>query len=371
MQSLLINIEELFMKKALLLIALLAVGTAYALDIVMDAQKDDFYNTLTGPDDGWVYIGIEAADPAMTMLPDDEYDLSANCWLAWDTDYLYCYAEVWDEIVQINNPTTYENDAIEFKMDPDPLMETTAGIAAIRLSALGEDLAEVPDGVDNLVKGGELDEAWEPVEGEDYARVETNLGYNLEFRLPFDKIVRSGKYVNNTVNGIMGLAINIMDNDNVGRDTVERWCAFMSDNVWNNPQYLGTITLLEENKIKMEPINSAGGTDDNTDPEWYIPTPVAVGEKIDAAPISFALVQNYPNPFNPATTISYSLSTPGHVLLTVYSMDGREIATLVDEPHAAGDFTVTFDAIQLSSGVYLYQLQTGDQKLTRKMTLLR
>lgn len=359
------------MKKALLLFVLLALGTTFALDITMDAQKDVYYTTLTGPDDGWVYIGIEAADPAMSMLPDDEYDLSANCWLAWDSTYLYCYSEVWDELVQVNNTTTYENDAIEFKMDPDPLMETTTGIAAIRLSALGEDLAEVPAGVDNLVAGNELDEAWAPVEGEDYARVETLLGYNLEFRLPFEKIVRSGKYVDNNVNGLMGLAINIMDNDNVGRDTVERWCAVMTDNVWSTPQNLGTITFLEGNKVKMEPINSAGGSDDNTDPEWYIPTPVAVGEKIDAAPACFALAQNYPNPFNPVTTITYSLASPEHALLTIYTLDGRQVATLVDETQSAGEHSISFDAAQLSSGVYLYQLQTPSQAFTRKMTLLR
>ncbi|MBN1466736.1 hypothetical protein JXA02_13350, partial [candidate division KSB1 bacterium] len=238
------------MKKALLLFVLFVLGTASALDIVMDAQKDAYYAGLTGPDDGWVYIGVEAADPAMTSLPDDEYDLSANCWLAWDSTYLYLYSEVWDETVQVNNSTTYNNDAIEFKIDPDPLMETTAGVAGIRLTALGEDLAEVEAGVDNLVTGPgggapEIDEAWEPVEGEDYARTETLLGYNLEFRLPFDKIVRSDKFVDNNVNGLMGLAINIMDNDSGTRDTVERWCAFMSDNVWNIPQYHGTITFLE------------------------------------------------------------------------------------------------------------------------------
>ncbi|MBN1479143.1 T9SS C-terminal target domain-containing protein [candidate division KSB1 bacterium] len=98
--------------------------------------------------------------------------------------------------------------------------------------------------------------------------------------------------------------------------------------------------------------------------------PTAVENRI-AKPNSFILAQNYPNPFNPLTTISYSLNKMGHVLLTVYSLDGREIATLIDESQVAGGHSITFDASQLSSGIYLYQLQTADQKLTRKMTLLR
>ncbi|MBN1466734.1 T9SS type A sorting domain-containing protein, partial [candidate division KSB1 bacterium] len=99
--------------------------------------------------------------------------------------------------------------------------------------------------------------------------------------------------------------------------------------------------------------------------------PTAVESKIDAAPQSFALAQNYPNPFNPTTTISYSLKSATHITLKVYTVSGREVAVLVDEQQNAGEHTTTFTAAQLSSGVYVYQLQAGEQVLTQKMTLLQ
>lgn len=365
------------MKQVLRMAALslmMLAGFAFALDIVMDADRDAFYNTLSGPEEGYLFIPSIAVGTG--TQPDDDADCSALVWFAWDADYLYCYAEVWDDLVQVNNSTTYENDAIELKMDPDPLMQTTSGVAAVRLSALGEDDAEVPAGVDNLVKGNELDEAWEPVEGEDYARklVETDpnrFGYNLEFRLPFNVIVRAGKTVDNTVGGIMGLAVNVMDNDNVGRDCALRWAASMEDNVWANPQLHGTLTFLEGNKVKLEAVNSAGGDAVNEHPEWYIPPATSVKEQPAPTPLTYGLSQNYPNPFNPTTTIGYTLAHQEKVSLAIYDLNGRLIQSLVDDVQNAGEHRVAFTASELSSGVYLYRLQAGAQVFTNKMTLIR
>ncbi|MDE3056918.1 MAG: T9SS type A sorting domain-containing protein [Bacteroidota bacterium] len=76
-------------------------------------------------------------------------------------------------------------------------------------------------------------------------------------------------------------------------------------------------------------------------------------------PDQFSLLQNYPNPFNPATTISYQIPTMSHVMLKVYDILGREVATLVDQKQDAGTHTATFDGSRLSSGVYLCRLQAG------------
>ena len=72
----------------------------------------------------------------------------------------------------------------------------------------------------------------------------------------------------------------------------------------------------------------------------------------------YALLQNYPNPFNPSTTIEFRVggAGPSHVRLAVSDMLGREVAVLVDEKKAPGNYRVTFDAADLSSGVYLYRL---------------
>jgi hypothetical protein len=103
----------------------------------------------------------------------------------------------------------------------------------------------------------------------------------------------------------------------------------------------------------------------------YIPKNVAVDDKPLDVPVEFALAQNYPNPFNPSTTIAYALEKPGQVTLTVYSLTGQEVVTLVNEVQNAGEHTVQFNASDLSSGVYLYKIQTASNTFTRKMTLLR
>ena len=89
-----------------------------------------------------------------------------------------------------------------------------------------------------------------------------------------------------------------------------------------------------------------------------------------AVPTALALEQNYPNPFNPSTRISYTLPESGDVLLTVYNSLGDVVRRLVDARMDAGSHTVVFDAMDLPSGLYLYELRLGDQRLTRKMMLL-
>jgi endo-1,4-beta-xylanase len=86
---------------------------------------------------------------------------------------------------------------------------------------------------------------------------------------------------------------------------------------------------------------------------------------------AFALGQNYPNPFNPATLISYSLPSAGRVLLNVYDVLGREVATLFEGIRQPGSYTARFDGAGLSSGVYLYRLQSGSMVQTRKLLIVR
>jgi hypothetical protein len=91
----------------------------------------------------------------------------------------------------------------------------------------------------------------------------------------------------------------------------------------------------------------------------------------NARPENFQLAQNYPNPFNPTTTISYSLPVGGTVFLKVFSLDGREVATLVNENQSVGEHKVQFNAAGLASGVYMYRLQMGGFVQARKLLLLK
>ena len=88
-------------------------------------------------------------------------------------------------------------------------------------------------------------------------------------------------------------------------------------------------------------------------------------------PKDFELFQNYPNPFNPTTVINYSLPAAGHVVVKVYDILGREVATLVNEQKPAGSYHVAFDAHLLSSGVYFYSLQSKSFKETKEMVLIK
>jgi len=85
----------------------------------------------------------------------------------------------------------------------------------------------------------------------------------------------------------------------------------------------------------------------------------------------FALDQNYPNPFNPSTQIRFALRASGLARLTVYDVLGREVAVLVNGTLAAGAHSVTFDASNLTSGVYMYKLEAGGMTQTKRMTLVK
>jgi len=98
----------------------------------------------------------------------------------------------------------------------------------------------------------------------------------------------------------------------------------------------------------------------------------------DALPSAFRLLQNYPNPFNPSTTISFDVPQQSHVRLVVCDVLGREVRTLVDEEKQPGRYSVTFDASNLPTGVYLYRLsvsggpgQVSSFSEVRKMLVVR
>ncbi len=88
-------------------------------------------------------------------------------------------------------------------------------------------------------------------------------------------------------------------------------------------------------------------------------------------PTSFRLLQNYPNPFNESTTIAYEIPTRTHVVLAVYDVLGRLVATLVNRVEEPGHKTVRFDAGHNASGVYLCRLHAAGFAASRKLLLLK
>ncbi len=86
---------------------------------------------------------------------------------------------------------------------------------------------------------------------------------------------------------------------------------------------------------------------------------------------TYYLEQNYPNPFNPSTVITYQVPANGPVSLKVYTILGKEVATLVNEDRPAGHYEVRFNASELPSGIYFYSLRAGMCNITKKMLFIK
>jgi hypothetical protein len=114
--------------------------------------------------------------------------------------------------------------------------------------------------------------------------------------------------------------------------------------------------------IQCEPWRAGG------DMEWNL-------EQVDrpdvALPATTALHQNYPNPFNAETNVSFSLAEAGNVSLEVYDITGRLVTTLIEGEIEGGEHLISWDASEVSSGVYFYKLTAGDYSEAKRMMLVK
>ena len=99
--------------------------------------------------------------------------------------------------------------------------------------------------------------------------------------------------------------------------------------------------------------------------------PTAIKLNKNFKPINFNLYQNFPNPFNPTTKIIYEIPNSGNVKLIIYDSIGRKIKTLVNSIKNSGTYEVEFDASNLPSGIYFYQLQMNGNSIVKQMLLLK
>ncbi|MCD4727035.1 MAG: T9SS type A sorting domain-containing protein, partial [Pirellulales bacterium] len=153
------------------------------------------------------------------------------------------------------------------------------------------------------------------------------------------------------------------------------------------------ILWISEDGTNFEPLQTTVGVQyycqlDEDDTYWFrITTVNQLGEESepseilqveyeglmtgDTLPLQTELRHNYPNPFNPTTTIEFVLSHQQAITLTVYNILGQQVAMLADGNYAAGLHRLTFDASNLTSGVYIYRMETTGQKFVQKMVLVR
>ena len=132
--------------------------------------------------------------------------------------------------------------------------------------------------------------------------------------------------------------------------------SYMDGNLINGTTYYYKLVDVDINGI--ENVN-----------DWIVTVTPSVEANI--IPDNYALHQNYPNPFNATTTINYDLKESGFVSLRVFDLLGREVADLVDDHLDAGSHSISWNPSGLSSGIYLYRIETGDFRAVRKLILLK
>jgi hypothetical protein len=137
-----------------------------------------------------------------------------------------------------------------------------------------------------------------------------------------------------------------------------------------------SVDALEEKRLSLHSVQTITNGNEQSKELRYFTNGINIVETYvsqvtEELPVQYSLAQNYPNPFNPRTIIAYTIPSDEHVRITIYSASGQIISTLVDEQQPAGVHEIAFDAVNLSSGMYIYHLQAGYYSDTRKMLLIR
>ncbi len=135
--------------------------------------------------------------------------------------------------------------------------------------------------------------------------------------------------------------------------------------VWEIPN-----DIMPGNDYKISILDSTSTLSDISEINFIITHPTSADGLVSGVPKEINLYQNYPNPFNPTTIISYEVPELSFVTLKVYDILGRLVKTLVSVMQAAGEYSIEFNAEDLSAGVYFYTFSANDFYQTRKMILL-
>lgn len=136
----------------------------------------------------------------------------------------------------------------------------------------------------------------------------------------------------------------------------------------SQPTNIGTSLVSSVVNVDLDGITRPQGSGyDIGAYEFASPTSVEEEYIVD----NFKLYQNYPNPFNPSTSIHYAIGDRQFVTLKVFDVLGNQVATLVNEEKPSGSYEQQFDASNLASGVYIYQLKAGVYLETNKMILIK
>ncbi|MBN2103508.1 T9SS type A sorting domain-containing protein [bacterium] len=263
------------------------------------------------------HSGGEPLTPPFDIQTADGWnDCRFRCKLMWLEDRLYFYGDVYDDQPETSHSDYWMNDGFQIFIDGNNDKGISTDANDHEYMFLPSD-AVSGNPVFTLTENGWTAEAVMDV-GED-------TGIPLE------------------PGHLMGMEIQLNDNDDAGRDL---WCRWWSDDdiSWSHPSILGTVKL-------------DGEISD-------------IGEAQAASEIrDFYLFQNFPNPFNPCTCIRYSVPRAYLVRLTLFDLLGREVAVLVNEAKTAGVYSAVWNGRDHAAGIYLCRLRAGDFRMTKKLVL--
>ena len=326
-----------------------------------DGNLNEFTGAGIKPFEMYPSKGTATIVPGFTVK--DDADLSAEVYIALDKDYMYVGANINDDVVYddagyYQRGNSWALDALDLEWGFYDLNTTKMHTEYKRglkpdyhlrfnkLRARNDHWTSEKDSL--LLPGANY-----------YWQEKFPSGYVIEAKIKLNDLATLRKNkdaVKDTIYVKKGYKIpfDIVINDNDGangpedwknREGMISWGPFNNDDGWQHPQNLMYTWL---------------GNDD------VVPTDVE-----EQLPTSYSLEQNYPNPFNPTTQIKYSIAKPGVVTLRVYDVLGRQVAELVNKQQEAGNYVVNFDASRLSSGVYIYKIESGSFNSVKKMMLVK
>lgn len=285
---------------------------------------------------------------------DDDADCSGSAWLAIDAEYLYVAYDVDDDVFYPVDPlqNSWELDAPDlfiglYNWQGEMHSSYHRGSEPDYHIRFNEQLARNDDGTasyDSLL-----------VEGPNYFFGEKfPSGYTVEAKISLNDLATKRNnpdaetdqiYVTKGMRFPVDHGINDNDGDPVAkREGIMFYSVTNVDVGWQRPN-LWSYTWVED---------------------WVLDA-----EEDGQVVNSFSLSQNYPNPFNPVTQIRYSIEKAGDVTLKVYDVLGRQVAELINTNQAPGVYTVNFNAESFASGVYLYKIESGSFRETKKMILMK
>lgn len=278
---------------------------------------------------------------------DNNADLSLDAYVAMDNEYLYFAFDVEDDIVSNDNPTSYLRDGCDLFIGLYDWRGPTH---------TSYQIGDEPDYHFRFVSDSAFFDQFGGVsfaypEDENYAFVEKfPSGYAIEGRVSFAEIAAASDPDATLFEPVVGKRIKIDYSINDADATGERE---------------GILTLSPTNE------DQSWADVSRWTYTWIGNQYTTDMEEESYLPLNYELSQNYPNPFNPSTIINYSIMSKSNVTLRVFNILGQEVKLLVNEVQTPGTYQVNFDASELATGMYIYQIQAGSFVTSKKMLLIK